>query len=74
MESEIEKMKANYDLKIADCDKGIEGLRKAIAINRKHGTDVDAAKALRKDRAIKQAQRQAYVQAKYDFDSLLDCI
>jgi len=74
MQQEIEKMKGHYDLKIADCDKVINHLRKAIKTNRKQGVDVDGAKRLRNERAIEQAMRQAYVQAKYDFDSLLDYV
>ena len=74
MLEEIEKMKAQYDVKIEDCDKMIDHLRELIEINSKFGTDVDEAKLLRKDRVIEQAKRQAYVQAKYDFDSLLDYV
>ena len=74
MLEEIEKIKAQYDLKIEDCDKVIRHLRESIKINRKLGVDVDEAKRLRKDRAIEQAKRQAYVQAKYDFDSLIDYV
>tara|TARA_R110000787_G_scaffold285086_1_gene399803 strand:+ start:216 stop:437 length:222 start_codon:yes stop_codon:yes gene_type:complete len=73
MEQAIEKMKAEYDLKIDDCDKMIGILRVNIAANRRdlqgQGNDT-----LRVDRAIEQAKRQAYVQAKYDFDSLLDYV
>ena len=69
----IEKMKAEYDLKIDDCDKLISILRVNITANRRdlqgQGNDT-----LRVDRAIEQAKRQAYVQAKYDFDSLLDYV
>jgi hypothetical protein len=74
MLKEIEKMKEQYDFKIDGCDKVIRHLRESIKINRKLGTDVDEAKRLRKDRAIEQAKRQAYVQAKYDFDSLIDYV
>lgn len=73
METEIEKMKAHYDLKIETCDKQIKQARTAIAICRKQNRD-DESLSLRKDRAEIQARRQAYVQAKYDFDSLLDYI
>ncbi len=73
MKSEIEKMKAHYDIKISGCDKVIEHLRKAIAICRKQNRN-DESVSLRKDRAIEQAKRQCYVQAKYDFDSLMDYV
>ncbi len=73
METEIEKMKEHYDFKIEDCDKIISHLRICISQNRRdlkgQGND-----KLRSDRSIEQAKRQAYVQAKYDFDSLLDYI
>ena len=73
MEEEIEKLKSQYDMKISNCDKSIQADRKAIAICRKQKRDEDAD-LIRKNRAITQAQRQAYVQAKYDFDSLLDYV
>ena len=73
MLEEIEKMKTQYDVKIAYCDKAIDSLRKSITANRKAGHE-DENKILRKDRAIEQAKRQAYVQAKYDFDSLVDYV
>lgn len=73
MNTAISKMKADYELKIEGCDKLISHLRISIATNRRNGRE-DKNKDLRKERAIEQAKRQAYVQAKYDFDSLLDCI
>ena len=73
MEAEINKMKDEYEFKIQDCDEIISSYRKKIAANRKSGND-EESEHLRKDRAIEQAKRQAYVQAKYDFDSLLDYI
>ena len=73
MKDAILKMKADYDRKIEDCDKIINHLRQLICNNRRVGTDLQDG-SLRKDRAIEQAKRQAYVQAKYDFDSLLDYI
>ena len=73
MKEEIEKMKSQYDLKIEDCDKLINSFRRDIAIDRRSGND-KGADSLRKERAIFQARRQAYVQAKYDFDSLLDYV
>jgi hypothetical protein len=73
MEIEVEKMKAQYDVKIESCDKMIEHLRKVISENRRTGNEGEN-ESFRKDRAINQAKRQCYVQAKYDFDSLLDYI
>ena len=69
----IERMKAEYDQKIANCDLLIQDCRKRTGIARKAGCDSEAD-FIRKDRAIEQAKRQAYVQAKYDFDSLFDYI
>ena len=73
METEIDKMKKHYDLKIEDCDTLINAARKSITLNRKGGHP-DIVEEIKKQRDIKQAQRQAYVQAKYDFDSLLDYV
>ncbi|MGK0269479.1 MAG: hypothetical protein ACI88H_000110 [Cocleimonas sp.] len=69
----IEKMKAEYEQKIQNCDVLIADCRKRTAIARKSGCDSEAD-FVRKDRAIEQAKRQAYVQAKYDFDSLFDYV
>jgi len=71
MIEDIEKMMLEYDRKIEDCDTQIRHQRKAISICRR--SDENCSQ-LRKERAIVQAQRQCYVQAKYDFDSLIDCI
>jgi hypothetical protein len=73
MKVAISKMKANYDVKIESCDTLISHLRICIATNRRNGHE-DENYRLRNDRAIEQAKRQAYVQAKYDFDSLLDYV
>ena len=70
---EIEKMIKEYDVKIENSDFLVEKYRKVIAVNRKNGFD-EENKIYRKDRAIEQARRQAYVQAKYDLDSLFDYI
>ena len=70
---EIEKMIKQYDVKIENSDFLVEKYRKVIAVNRKNGFD-EENKIYRKDRAIEQARRQAYVQAKYDLDSLFDYI
>ena len=73
MNTAILKMKDEYEFKIQDCDEVIASYRKKITANRKSGNDAESD-CLRKDRAIEQAKRQAYVQAKYDFDSLLDYV
>ena len=66
-------MKADYDLKIEACDKLISHLRICIATNRRNDHESENV-VLRNNRAVEQAKRQAYVQAKYDFDSLLDYV
>ena len=71
MLDEINKMKDEYDIKISNCDKVINHLRKIISENRRTGNN-DKNKSFREDRAIEQAKRQCYVQARYDFDSLID--
>ena len=71
MNTEIEKMKAEYDLKIESCDKMINHLRELITSNRRNQQG-EGSETLRNNRKVEQAKRQAYVQAKYDFDSLLD--
>jgi len=73
MNTAISKMKADYDRKLEDCDKLISHLRIQISTNRRNGHDQEN-ETLRRDRAIEQAKRQAYMQAKYDFDSLLDYV
>ena len=73
----IEKLIKDYDSKISDCDTLIKTQRKGLSKYRRGentSEDEDDRKAILKERAIAQAQRQAYVQAKYDIDSLLDLI
>ena len=71
MLEEIERLKRQYDLKIADCDKLIEHSRKQLADCRKNNED---SSSLRREAATERAKRQCYVQAKYDFDSLIDYV
>ena len=73
----IAKLIKDYDSKISDCDTLIETQRKVLSKYRRGentSEDEDDRKAILKERAIAQAQRQTYVQAKYDIDSLLDLI
>lgn len=72
MNEEIEKLIYIYDLKIDDCDKVIDHLTKQIGRIRRGTSDDEFLIQHRKDRAAEQAKKQAYVQAKYDFDSLFD--
>lgn len=73
MKDEIEKIKTDYDLKIEGCDILIKHMGESIKRYRSEANKwlIDS---IRRDRAIEQAKRQAYVQAKYDFDSLLDYV
>ena len=73
MKEEIEKLKTEYDLKIENCDILIEHASESIRKYRSK-TNKDLVDTFRKDRSIEQAKRQAYVQAKSDFDSLLDYV
>lgn len=71
MKEEIEKLMSEYDLKIENCDILIEHISDSIRKYRSE-TNKGIVNSFRKDRAIEQSKRQAYVQAKYDFDGLLD--
>ena len=73
MKTEIEKLKTDYELKIKNCDILIDHTSESIKTYRSKDNK-DLINSFRKDRAIEQAKRQAYVQAKYDFDSLLDYV
>lgn len=69
VKQKIEKSIAEYSLKAGDCDKLLASLQIRIISERKAGNDTND---LRKEQAVLFAQRQAYIQASVDFDSLLD--
>lgn len=71
IKKEIEKQISDYEQKIAECDVLIDGLKAERRLFRSYN-DTNSVKSVSKELAVKQAQRQAYVQAKSDFDSLLD--
>lgn len=71
MKKHIEKLIAEYDVKIADCDTQINGLKKDKKLFRKKHWQLKLDDC-RAEMYIKQVQRQAYIQAKSDIDSLLD--
>lgn len=73
MEQEISKLITAYSQRISDCDTLIESYRKAIKLARSNG-ESDVISSNRKLKAHEEAKRQAYVQAMYDFDSLLDYV
>lgn len=71
MEEAIRKLLAEYDRKIDVCDQQLDDslLRKHAA---RHRDDPDSVGDELKTQAIVNAQKQAYIQAKCDIDSLLD--
>jgi len=71
MENQIEKLTCEYEDKIGTCDDQIRNcvIRKSTARRNGNKRDVDD---LSREVAIISAQRQAFVQAKVDIDSLLD--
>lgn len=69
IEDEINLLKTEYKIKQQNCDKLILASENRIRLLRKTNSPLDSE---RKDWAILQAQRQAYVQAESDIDSLLD--
>lgn len=73
-EKAIEKLKIDYDNKISDCDKLIKNSRKILGRLRRgeFETTEDDHFLIKKEHAVTQAQRQAYVQAKCDIDSIID--
>ena len=72
MSEEIDKLIFIYDLKIDDCDKVITHLTNEIRKVRRGSGSPEFLEQNKKDRAIEQAKKQSYVQAKYDIDSLID--
>ena len=71
MESEIIKLIKEYDSKIAAEEKVIWTIRGQSAEARRE-KDRKRVEELRLERVVADARQQAYVQAKYDIDSLLD--
>lgn len=73
MKFSIEKLLEEYEFKITNCDKLIYIAQVRLKEARKSNDDVMRG-LLSKEIAVKNAQRQAYIQAKSDIDSLLDYI
>jgi hypothetical protein len=71
MLNEINKLLTEYQLKINDCDTLLDKKYCLIGENRQ-AKNHDVVAAIRKEKAIIEAKKQAYVQAKSDIDSLLD--
>jgi len=73
MLNEISKLLVEYQLKINDCDTLLDHKYGLIGKSR-HEKNHENVAALRKEQAIIRAQKQAYVQAKADIDSLIDYV
>lgn len=71
MEEEIEKLIAEYDIKISNVAKSLNLLKTRIPHLRRNKEDYSIE---RREQAILFAQISAYHQAQADFDSLLDYI
>ena len=71
MQTEINKLLVEYQLKINDCDTLLAQKYGLIGENRQSKNNGLVA-SLRKEKAIIEARKQAYVQAKHDIDSLID--
>jgi hypothetical protein len=70
-QTQIERFIADYDRKVRDIDFLIERNKERIQRFRKQaGRDIDSDLLIEKHKL--DAQRQAYVQAMKDFESLLD--
>ena len=69
MEASIRKMIKEYEGKISVMDKTLEYISIHVKQRRKDGDNYDD---LRQDRHIANAKRQAYVQARADFQSLIN--
>lgn len=67
----IEKLIGEYKFKVENCDITVEALNKQRSLARKN-SDIKTLGVLAKEIAIKEAQRQAYLQAKVDIESLTD--
>lgn len=67
-DNQLEKLMFEYTKKIENCDTLIAAYTEEIRGLRNQGQSTESE---RKDRAIVQAQKQAYIQAKVDFESLL---
>jgi len=71
MKNSIEKLINEYAMKIQMCDKVIHGLEETKRIARREKF-IEDSKRIRGELQVVYAQRQSYVQAKVDIDSLLD--
>ena len=69
----IEKLVAEYDKKIAELDDLVDALKRSKAQHRKNNDEFGYSECAA-ELKIRNAQRQAYYQAKIDIDSLLDHI
>lgn len=73
MRNEINKLLAEYQLKINNCDTKLEHIINSIRSSRR-AEDYAAIADLRKEQAIIDARKQAYTQAHADIESLIDSV
>ena len=73
MQSEINKLLAEYQLKINNCNTKLECIADSIRKSRR-ADDRGAMTDLRKEQSIIDARKQAYTQASADIESLLDYV
>lgn len=71
MKSRIEKLIAEYNKKIAMCDKTLNLTKKDNIVARRDG-DEELMQVYREERREWEARKGAYVQAKADIESFLD--
>lgn len=73
MLNEINKLLTEYELKIKDCDTLLDHRYQLIGESRQ-AKNHELVASLRKEKAIIEARKQAYVQARVDIDSLIDYV
>lgn len=71
MKYQIAKLMCEYEAKIVQCDVMLDDIKKANTKAR-HDYIKVAMREYQVDRVLWDARKQAYIQAKTDFDSLLD--
>ena len=74
MKKQLEKLIKEYQGKIFDVNIQIEDLDTLIRENRNKSEMSAELKIFRSERTMREAQKQAYVTAEKDFDSLLDYV
>lgn len=73
MLEEINRVKSKYDQKIAECDKLIDCQRESLQVAKRNDNKESADSFLRMI-TVEKLIRKSYIEAKYDFDDLIDNI